>query len=461
MARRMSPLSTPCSPAAPASRQRMNPDLSLPAGARTGAGRLHYAWIVAAVTFAIVVLTAGVRAAPGVLIVPLEHEFQWSRATISFAVGVNLLLFGAIGPFAAALIDRFGVRRTLTASMSATALGVALTPLMSEPWQLVLLWGVVVGIGCGFTGAYLAPLIASRWFKERQGLVIGLLTAGNAAGQLIFLPTMASLATSVGWRAMSLTLAASVLVFIPLVYWLMRDRPASVGSLAYGETEAGAPPRSAGPSGNPVAVTFRALGDGVRSRDFWLIAGSYFICGASTNGLIGTHLIPACVDHGLTEVVGAGLLAATGVFAFIGGTASGWLSDRFDPRFLLFWYYGLRGLSLLYLPFALDMSFYGLALFAVFYGLDWIAGVPPTVRLLNRAMGAERIGIMVAWITVIHQVGGALAAYLGGVLRIGFGTYLEAFAVSGLMCIGAALMVLFIGAGRTRRRPLPAPLPAE
>ncbi|MGE0257154.1 MAG: MFS transporter [Alphaproteobacteria bacterium] len=451
----------------------MNPDLSL----RTGAvsGRMHYAWIVAAITFVIVVLTAGVRAAPGVLIVPLEHEFQWSRATISFAIGVNVLLYGVIGPFAAALIDRFGARRTVTLSLAATATGVALTPLMTETWQLVLLWGVVVGLGCGFTGAYLGPLIAARWFKARQGFVIGVLTAGNAAGQLVFLPTMAALVTSAGWRVMSLILAASVLVFVPLVVWLMRDRPESVGLLAYGETHAGPASRasfasnpsannpSAGnpPAGNPIMISFRALGDGARSRDFWLIAGSYFVCGASTNGLIGTHLIPACVDHGLTEVVGAGLLAATGVFAFIGGTASGWLSDRFDPRFLLFWYYGLRGLSLIYLPFALDTSFYGLSLFAVFYGLDWIAGVPPTVRLLNRAMGAERIGIMVAWITVIHQIGGAGAAYLGGVFRIGFGTYFEAFVIAGLMCIGAALMVLFIGAGRSRLEPQPAALPAE
>jgi sugar phosphate permease len=440
----------------------MSSDLSLRAGA--GADRLHYAWIVAAVTFAIVVLTAGVRAAPGVLIVPLEHEFLWSRATISFAVGVNLLLYGAIGPFAAALIDRFGVRRTLTASMSATALGVALTPVMSEPWQLVLLWGVVVGIGCGFTGAYLAPLIAARWFKERQGLVIGVLTAGNAAGQLVFLPMMAALVTEAGWRVMSLTLAVCVLAFVPVIAWLMRDRPDTVGLLAYGETKTATASQAAHPAGNPIAISFRALADASRSRDFWLIAGSYFVCGASTNGLIGTHLIPACVDHGLTEVVGAGLLAGTGVFAFIGGTASGWLSDRFDSRFLLFWYYGLRGLSLMYLPFALDTSFYGLALFAVFYGLDWIAGVPPTVRLLSRAMGAERIGMMVAWITVIHQVGGASAAYLGGVLRIGFGTYMEAFVISGMMCIGAALMVLFIGAGsagRTRRGKQLAPLPVE
>jgi sugar phosphate permease len=437
------------------------------------AGRLHYAWIVAAITFLIVVLTAGVRAAPGVLIVPLEEEFHWSRATISFAVGVNVLLYGAIGPFAAALIDRFGVRRTVTLSLAATATGVALTPLMRETWQLVLLWGVVVGLSCGFTGAYLGPLIAARWFKARQGLVIGVLTAGNAAGQIVFLPTMAALAISFGWRVMALTLAVSVLVFVPLVFWLMRDRPDAIGLRAYGETQPGPPtpahlagnsPIGHLPTGNPLQVSFRALGDGIRSRDFWLIAGSYFVCGASTNGLIGTHLIPACVDHGLTEVVGAGLLAATGVFAFIGGTASGWLSDRFDPRFLLFWYYGLRGLSLIYLPFALDGSFYGLGLFAVFYGMDWIAGVPPTVRLLNRAMGAERIGIMIAWITVIHQIGGAAAAYLGGVLRIGFGTYLEAFVLSGLMCIGAALMVLFIGvggAGRARHDPQPAALPAE
>ena len=441
----------------------MNPDLSLPAGARTGAGRLHYAWIVAAVTFAIVVLTAGVRAAPGVLIVPLEHEFHWSRATISFAVGVNLLLYGAIGPFAAALIDRFGVRRTIDRLAERHRSRRRADPGdVRDRGSWCCCGASSSGIGCGFTGAYLAPLIAARWFKERQGLVIGLLTAGNAAGQLVFLPTMASLATSAGWRAMSLTLGVCVLA-LRAGRRVADARPPGVDRAACLWRDAGRRPAAVGrvAAGNPVAVSFRALGDGIRSRDFWLIAGSYFVCGASTNGLIGTHLIPACVDHGLTEVVGAGLLAATGVFAFIGGTASGWLSDRFDPRFLLFWYYGLRGLSLMYLPFALDMSFYGLALFAVFYGLDWIAGVPPTVRLLSRAMGAERIGIMVAWITVIHQIGGAAAAYLGGVLRIGFGTYFEAFVMAGLMCIGAALMVLFIGAGRARREPQPTPLPAE
>jgi sugar phosphate permease len=412
-------------------------------------GRAHYAWVIAAVTFLVIVITAGVRAAPGVLIVPLEREFHWSRATISFAVGVNLLLYGAIGPFAAALMDRFGVRRVMTLAVLFTAAAVATSPMMHAAWQLILLWGVVVGISCGFIGAYLAAFIAARWFRSRQGLVIGVLTAGNAAGQLVFLPTMASLVEGFGWRVMSLVLAAAVIVLVPVLALWMRESPGSVGLAPYGATlDHRTVPHTVG---NPFTAPFHALWEGARTRDFWLIAGAYFICGASTNGLIGTHLIPACVDHGLTEVVGAGLLAMTGVFAFVGGTASGWLADRYDNRVLLAWYYGLRGLSLMYLPFAFDMSFYGLTLFSMFYGLDWIASVPPTIRLLSRVVGNERTGMMVAWITVIHQVGGAAAAFLGGLLRISFGTYLEAFMLSGLMCIAAAVMALLIGIGRTGR----------
>jgi sugar phosphate permease len=413
--------------------------------------KLHYAWVVAAVTFVVLLLTAGIRAAPGVLIVPLEDEFHWSRSTISFAVAVNLLLYGLIGPFAAAMIDRFGVRRTMTAALAFTAAGVALTPAMQQSWQLILLWGVVVGASCGIVGNFLAAFIAARWFRVRQGLVVGLLTAANAAGQLIFLPTMASLVSHAGWRAMSLALAVTVAAFVPLIAVLMRDRPEDLGLAPYGDSRG---PRPAPVSdGNPLTLAFRAFAESARSRDFWLIAGSYFVCGASTNGLIGTHLIPACVDHGLAEVTGAGLLAATGVFSFLGGTLSGWLSDRWDNRLLLAWYYGLRGLSLLYLPFAFDMSVYGLSLFSVFYGLDWIAGVPPTVRLLTRVVGSERTGIMVAWITVIHQIGGASAAYLGGVLRISFGSYLEAFLLAGLLCFAAALMALLIGIGGRRAEP--------
>jgi predicted MFS family arabinose efflux permease len=243
---------------------------------------------------------------------------------------------------------------------------------------------------------------------------------------------------------------------VPIVAWMMRDRPEDLGLLPYGGTRED---RSATPAGNPAAVAFRALADGARSRDFWLLTGSYFVCGASTNGLISTHLIPACVDHGLSEVAGASLLATTGVFAFIGGTASGWLSDRWDNRFLLFWYYGLRGLSLMYLPFAFGLSLSGLSLFAVFYGLDWIATGAPTARLMSGVVGNERTGMMIAWINVIHQVGGAGAAYLGGLSRISFGSYLEAFMFSGLLCIGAALMVLFIGSQRRPQEPVAVPVP--
>ncbi len=421
--------------------------------------RLHYAWIVAAVTFVVGLLTAGVRAAPGVLIVPLEQEFDWSRATISFAIGINLLLYGLVGPFAAALMDRFGVRRTMTLALALTAAAVALSPAMRQAWQLVLLWGVVVGAGTGVIGAFLSAYIAARWFRRRQGLVVGLLTAANAAGQLVFLPNLAELVTHFGWRAMSLVLAGTVVVFVPLVALLMRDRPSDLGLTPYGGE--GEPNIEAPPQGNPLVIAFRALGTGAGKRDFWLIAGGYFVCGATTNGLIGTHLIPACVDHGLSEVAGAGLLAAAGVFSFLGGTLSGWLSDRWDNRVLLAWYYGLRGLALMYLPFAFGISVYGLPLFAVFYGLDWIASVPPTVRLLSRVVGSEKTGIMVAWITVIHQVGGALAAYLGGVSRSAFGTYLEAFMLSGLLLLGAAVMVLFVGVGGREPEPADAALAAD
>ncbi len=421
--------------------------------------RTHYGWVIVWLAFVVILVIAGVRAAPGVLIVPLEDEFHWSRATISLAVGINLLLYGAIGPFAAAIMDRFGVRRVMCVAVAAIALAVAVSPLMHNVWELIALWGVINGLCCGAIGPYLAAYLSARWFVARQGLVVGILTAATAAGQLVFLPVLADIVTLAGWRTMSLVLAAAVLGLLPLLALAMRDRPEDVGLGAYGDPRG--PQPVAPPSGNPVAIAFRALGEGARRRDFWLISGGYFVCGASTNGLIGTHLIPACVDHGLSEVAGAGLLAAAGVFSFIGGTLSGWLSDRWDNRYLLFWYYGLRGLSLMYLPFAFGMSFYGLALFSIFYGLDWIASVPPTVRLLSRTVGAQRTGIMVAWISVIHQVGGASAAYLGGLLRIEYGSYLQAFMLSGLLCVVAAFMVLFIGAGRRRREPEGVAAPAQ
>ena len=417
--------------------------------------KLHYAWIVAGVTFLTLLVAAGLRATPGVLIVPLETEFGWSRATISFAIGLNIFLYGLIGPFAAAVMDRFGLRRTMLAALVCIASGVALTPLMTRPWQLIVLWGVVVGTGSGATALVLGATVVARWFAARRGLVIGVLTASTATGQLIFLPALASLVENYGWRAVSLTVAGVALALLPLVALLMRDRPQDIGLAPYGATANRQPVPTA--RGNPMATALFALRDGLRSRDFWLLAGSFFICGASTNGLIGTHLIPACLDHGIPQVTSASLLAAMGVFDLVGTTLSGWLSDRWSNRALLAWYYGLRGLSLICLPFAFDVSFYGLSLFAVFYGLDWIATVPPTVRLAARIFGTDRGPIMFGWIAAAHQLGAALAAFTAGVLRVTLGTYLEAFMLSGLLCLIASLMVLFIGRRRDTAEPVPVP----
>ena len=413
--------------------------------------KFHYGWVVVGVTFLTLLIGAGVRSAPGVLLVPLETEFAWSRGTISFAIAVSLLLYGFAGPFSASFMERFGIRRTMLAALSLLAAGVALTTLMRESWQLIVLWGLVVGAGAGVIANVLGAVVAARWFTARRGLVVGLLTGSAAAGQLIFLPTFAAINERYGWRAMVLTVTAVVLIVIPIVALLMRERPEDVGLAPYGET-GGPKPVAAAPQGNPFTLAIRTLAGATRSRDFWLLAGSFFCCGASTNGLIGTHLIPACLDNGIPEVASASLLAGMGIFNMVGTTGSGWLSDRVDNRVLLAIYYSLRGLSLLFLPFSF-VSFYGLSLFALFYGLDWIATVPPTVRLIANSFGKEKAGIIYGWIFTSHQLGSAAAAYFAGLMRADLGSYLEAFILSGLLCFAAALMVMFIGVDRRRREP--------
>ncbi|HEY4260636.1 MAG TPA: MFS transporter [Schlesneria sp.] len=405
--------------------------------------RLHYAWVIAGVTFLTLLTTAGVRSAPGVLIVPLEKEFGWSRATISAAISNNLLLYGLIGPFAAAIMNSLGLRKTILVSLATVATGVSLTIFMHSPWQLMLLWGVVVGGGTGMTALVLAATIVNRWFTLHRGLVIGVLTASTATGQLVFLPVMAATVEHFGWRQAVLLIAGALALAIPLVAIFLRDRPADMGLLPYGETVAPAAPAVS--TTNPAVEAIRCLFDGFRSRDFWLLAASFFICGASTNGLVGTHLIPACVDQGIPEVTAAGLLALMGIFDLAGTTASGWLSDRLDNRVLLSWYYALRGLSLIALPFVLADASWGLTLFAVFYGLDWIATVPPTIRLTADTLGRDRAGIMFGWIIAAHQCGASLATFAAGALRTWSGSYERAFLTSGALCLVAAAIVLQIG----------------
>ena len=407
--------------------------------------RLHYAWIVAAVGLVTLVTAAGFRSTTGVLIIPLEHEFGWSRATISFAVFINLIVFGLAGPFAAAFAERFGLRRVIVVAVLAIAAGSGLTIFMDQPWQLDLLWGVVNAAATGAISLPLAALIANRWFVARRGLVTGLLTASNATGQLIFLPVLAWLVEHYGWRYAAGTAATVALVVVlPLALLFMRDRPADLGLAPYGTDEVQPPPPRAG---NPLSVPTRTLAEVWRSTSFRLLAGSFFICGASTNGLIGTHLIPAAVDHGFGEVAAASLLATIGVFDLIGTTCSGWLTDRYDPRLLLAWYYGLRGLSLLALPYAFGSPHFGLILFVIFYGLDWVATVPPTVALTSEIFGAERVGVVFGWIFAAHMFGAATAAWAAGAVRDWFGGYGWAFGTSGLLCLFAVGLVTQISRG--------------
>jgi MFS family permease len=395
------------------------------------------------VTFLTALISAGAVGAPGVFIVPLRQEFGWTTAEISSALSIRFILFGLMAPFAAALLNRYGLRNVTLSALLVVVSGLVASLAMTKVWHLMLLWGVVIGIGTGMTALVLGATVAARWFSARRGLVVGILTASVATGQLIFLPLLASITERMGWR-IALSLVCVMLALAALaVLMVMRDRPSDVGLRPFGDE--GTQPLPA-PAPNTAPIMAAALGtlrDAAKTRVFWILFGTFFICGASTNGLIQVHLIPMCLDFGIPQVQAAGLLAAMGVFDFFGTIVSGWLSDRYDNRWLLFWYYGLRGLSLLLLPFT-DFSFYGLSLFAMFYGLDWIATVPPTVRLTAQRFGPERANLVFGWIFAGHQLGAASAAFGAGLSRTALATYLPAFFIAGALCVVAALTALAI-----------------
>jgi MFS family permease len=412
--------------------------------------RIHPAWWVAAVTFLALVGAAAFRAVPGVLIDPLRAEFGWSVSTISAAVAVNMALYGLTAPFAAALMERFGIRRVVMCALLVVALGSGLTVFMTTSWQLILLWGVLVGLGTGSMALSLVATVTGRWFVARRGLVSGILTAGGAAGQLIFLPLVASIDAAHGWRAASLGTTAAALAVLPLVAWLLRDRPRDRGVAPYGGTAADdVEPMRTGAARNAV----QGLVEGAKRRPFWLLAVGFFICGMSTNGLVQPHFIPAAHDHGMPVTTAAGLLAVVGLFDIAGTIFSGFLTDRLDPRLLLLAYYGLRGLSLFALPtlFSADLQASMIA-FIVFYGLDWVATVPPTLALCREHFGA-RAPVVFGWIFASHQLGSAVAAFGGGVIRDVTGSYDLAWFLAGGLCMVAAAASISI-----RRNPPP---PAE
>lgn len=405
--------------------------------------KIHPAWIVAGITFGTLFASAGFRSAPSVLILPLEDEFGWRRDVISAAIGLNVLLFGLTAPFAAALMDRFTVRKVVMSALTVIGFGALLTIWMNQSWQLLLLWGVVVGIGTGSMALVFAATIANRWFVKRRGLVIGILTAAGASGQLVFLPTLAHLAQNPGWRASSLMISLAAFLMVPLIYLFLKEDPQSINSMPYGAANDWQPPVL--DRGNAAKVAIVALKDAAKIRNFWYLVGSFFVCGLSTSGLIGTHFIPAAHDHGMAQVTAASLLALIGVFDVVGTVSSGYLTDRIDPRKLLFFYYLLRGLSLFLLPSILFSTVEASTLvFVIFYGLDWIATVPPTVALCRQVLGPQKGAIIYGWVFAAHQIGGSIAAFGAAVLRIKFGDYAAAFYITGILCVITSYFVLQI-----------------
>ena len=395
----------------------------------------YYGWIVVGVTALALLVSAGVRAAPGVFLHPLEEDLGWSRTAIAFAVSLGLLLFGLAGPLAGWLMDRLGPRRLMLAGLALIAVSMASSAGLTTLWQLNLFWGALSGVGTGIVGSVLGATVANRWFVARRGLVLGLFGAATSAGQLVFVPLLMWLVIDLGWRSSALVLAGIALALLGPAFVLMRDDPSALGLAPYG-----GPARGAHTDSQPVGGSMRRA---LRSLAFWLLAGSFFICGATSNGLIGTHLIAHAIDHGIPEVTAAGAMALMGAMNFAGTIASGWLTDRFDPRKLLAWYYGLRGLSLFLLPFVSDFG--GLALFAVVFGLDYIATVPPTAALTADTFGRRHVGVVFGWIFCAHQLGAALAAWLGGLVRDLTGNYGPAFLAAGILALVAGMLALRIG----------------
>jgi len=408
---------------------------------------IHYGWVMVALTFLISLSTASVMGLVGVLILPLKAEFGWTASQIAGPLSLRLVLFGLTAPFAAAFMARYGVIRVIGVALSLIVAGVALATQMTSLLTLWLTWGLMVGLGTGLTAMVLGATVSARWFTARRGLVMGMLAAANATGQLLFLPLAAWLAETVGWRMAVVPATTACLIGWGLMLLFGREYPAQLGLAPYGETNVLPPPVR--PRGNPFAASLAVLGEAAGHPVFWMLFFTFFVCGLSTNGLVQNHFIPLCHDAGMEEVAAAGVLALMGAFDFVGTIGSGWLTDRFDCRKLLFVYYGLRGLSLLALPYT-DFSFFGLSLFAVFYGLDWIATVPPTVRLAAQVFGRDKGPLVFGWAFAAHQLGASVAATAGAMVRDGTGSYLPAFTAAGIACLLAAASALWL---RERARP--------
>lgn len=409
---------------------------------------IHYGWLVAGVTFLTMLTMSAALGLPGAMLLPLAHEFGWTTQQVSSALAIRFALYGLLGPFAAVLMERWGLRTVMCLGLALVGAAMALVTFSSQLWHLFLLWSLLLGLGTGLTALVLGAVVATRWFAARRGLVIGLLTASAATGQLAFLPLAAWMIENWGWRSAVWPVVAASVLFGVIAFLLVRDRPSDVGLRPYGESPEEGAKNEAAKAAAPAmvmnfATPFKVLAEASRSGTFWVLAATFFICGLSTNGLIQTHFISLCSDFGLGPVPAASVLAMMGAFDFIGTVASGWLSDRYDSRKLLFWYYGLRGLSLIWLPHS-GFTLVGLGLFAMFYGLDWIATVPPTVKLTGAAFGPQKAGMVFGWVFAAHQLGAATAAWGGGLSRTVMASYTPALYVAGGACIVAAFLALAV-----------------
>ncbi len=411
----------------------------------------HYGWIVLAVTFVSALTVAGVRSSSPLLIHPLEMEFGWSRGAIAFAISLNLLLVGAAAPAGGYLIDRFGPRRIMLATLGVVVVALTGTLFMTQLWHFVLFWGVVLGLAVGGGGGVLAATVANRWFSARRGLALGILNSAHSTGQLIFLPLLMFVNVAAGWRTGSLILMMVVLGLIPVVALWMRDDPSQVGALPYGSAPTGSrqSPSARGAGAIPLSEALKTL-------NFWLLAGSFFVCGATSAGLIATHLIPHAIERGISEVAAAATIGVMGGMNFVGTLLSGWLTDRINARKLLATVYALRGVSLFVLPFVNDLR--GLSIFAIIYGLDWFASVPPTIVLTADSFGRKTLGSIYGWVFLSHQLGGAIAAIAAGFVYEWLGDYQAAFLGGGVLALAGAAMALGITA-RSPREPVAAGAP--
>lgn len=397
--------------------------------------RLHRAWVIAGVTFLTLIAAAAFRSTTSVLFEPLEMHFGWTRSQTSLAVTVNLIFYGLTAPFAAVFMERFTIKRTAMVALTLIGLGTGLTLTMTEVWQLVLYWGVFVGLGTGALALVFASIVANRWFETRRGLVTGIFSAAYATGQLLFLPLIAHLVMESGWQLGSLVVTLLVAALIPIFFFMFKEKPADVGLLPYGATE----PRVEEQAPRTVKATITTLTEAFRSKAFWVLAGTFFVCGWTTNGLIGAHFIPAAHDHGMPATTAASLLAIVGIFDFIGTILSGWLTDKVDPKLLLVFYYGLRGLALFTVPYVLGPTAEPpLWFFIVFYGLDWIATVPPTIALTREYFGAAKSGVIYGWVFASHMIGAAIAAAYAGIIRDVQGDYFIAWITAAVLCLVAA-----------------------